>query len=46
MVLFSSIFGDTDTWEHSYDDIALSKALISWKTGLPSRSVQLEAPWL
>lgn len=36
----------SESWEHPYDLIALSKAFISWKTGLPSRQVLMEAPHL
>jgi len=36
----------SESWEHPYDLIALSKAFIGWKTGKPSRQVLMEAPHL
>ncbi|HVX48235.1 MAG TPA: hypothetical protein VHA05_02670 [Candidatus Saccharimonadales bacterium] len=46
VVLFTSHFGNPEEWDHPFDDIAISKAFISWMTGLPSRQVQLMYPYL
>lgn len=46
LILFEKEFGNYRKWEHQYHAIAVSKAFISWKTGLSSRQVQLEAPYL
>jgi len=31
--------GNVDAWEHPYDDIALAKAKLSWRTGFSTREV-------
>lgn len=46
VVLFTAYFGNPEEWEHPFDDIAVSKAFISWMTGLPARLVQYMHPYL
>jgi hypothetical protein len=43
-VLYSEIVGETE--DEKYTGIAEDKAYVSWKTGLPSRIVQQQAPHL
>ena len=49
-VLFSYSIGKREEWEKwdgkSFDDFALGKAALSWRTNLPSREVVLTKPQL
>lgn len=45
-VLYIRRFGHIDEWQHDYDYIALSKAFLSWRWGLPSRRIQHEFAYL
>lgn len=45
-VLAERSFGDRETWEHPYDEIAVEKYDLSVRTGLNSRLVQLTQPLL
>lgn len=45
-ILHSECIGYEDKRENPYYQIALSKATISWRTGMPSREVALFAPHL
>ena len=39
-ILYEASFGRKADWDHDYDEIARSKAFISWRTGLPTHVVQ------
>lgn len=47
-LLHEETFGEDDrsNWEHPYDEYALSKAQICWRTGMVTRDVKKDAPWL
>lgn len=45
-VLHEESFGERAEWEHPYHLHARSKALVSWRTGLPSRLVRKCMPQL
>lgn len=43
-VLYENSIGDVSQWEHPYDQIARSKADLTWKWGIPTRELQLRMP--
>jgi len=45
-ILYQEIIGDRKTWKYPYDDIARSKAYMTWRSGVPSRTIQTDEPWL
>lgn len=45
-VIYEWSYGDLSKWEHPYHLIARSKAMISWRTGLPTHQVQQRMPYL
>lgn len=45
-ILVERSIGDTNVWAHPYDRIARSKAMVTWRTGLPSHEVLALAPHL
>lgn len=44
--IFELCFGDSATWEHPFDEIAKGKARVSWRTGLNTRRIAVEEPYL
>ena len=45
-ILVQESFGDFGAWEHDYEPIAKGKFYLSARTGLPSRLVQADHPFL
>ncbi|QQG44667.1 MAG: hypothetical protein HYW86_02015 [Candidatus Roizmanbacteria bacterium] len=45
-ILADDVYGDRPRWEYPYDKIAGSKGTIATRTGLTTRDVQVNAPWL
>jgi hypothetical protein len=45
-ILVEVSYGDKAQWSHPYDEIARQKAFVTWRTGLSSRTVKENAPWL
>lgn len=44
--IYEFSFGNPIKWEHRFDTIARAKALVTWRTGLPTHLVQQSFPYL
>ena len=47
-LFWEGVFGETDRtkWKNPYDEFARAKAVLSWRTGLPSHLIQRNRPHL